>query len=292
MESKTKDLLDIFIAQETKDIPKQIEQFEKITDTLFKLTQSLFDNKVKIAYYQSELEGKLFRHGLANQSIITLLKGNKFKLINNDSSIIDVFSLNSITRMQIESYLIIFYLIFDKIPTTEKNFRYDIYKIHALRKQLTMQIGELPEKKSYLSKIKTELNQSITNIEKSSIFKNANPKLKEKYLNPGFAKLIKSKIIFETSGLNDSRLNQMWELYSNYAHCEHISDRQYNTIYRIEKTTINNSSLSLMINSILTSKIILDFCEEFSVVEKKYSEIDLSIRNYIEYWGKIDLNPS
>ena len=194
--------------------------------------------------------------------------------------------------MQIESYLIIFYLIFDKIPTTEKNFRYDIYKIHALRKQLTMQIGELPEKKSYLSKIKTELNQSITNIEKSSIFKNANPKLKEKYLNPGFAKLIKSKIIFETSGLNDSRLNQMWELYSNYAHCEHISDRQYNTIYRIEKTTINNSSLSLMINSILTSKIILDFCEEFSVVEKKYSEIDLSIRNYIEYWGKIDLNPS
>lgn len=292
MESKTKDLLDIFIAQETKDIPKQIEQFEKITDTLFKLTQSLFDNKVKIAYYQSELEGKLFRHGLANQSIITLLKGNKFKLINNDSSIIDVFSLNSITRMQIESYLIIFYLIFDKIPTTEKNFRYDIYKIHALRKQLTMQIGELPEKKSYLSKIKTELNQSITNIEKSSIFKNANPKLKEKYLNPGFAKLIKSKIIFETSGLNDSRLNQMWELYSNYAHCEHISDRQYNTIYRIEKTTINNSSLSLMINSILTSKIILDFCEEFSVVQKKYSEIDLSIRNYIEYWGKIDLNPS
>lgn len=292
MVSKTKDLLDIFIAQETKDISKQIEQFEKITDTLFKLTQSLFDNKVKIAYYQSELEGKLFRHGLANQSIITLLKGNKFKLINNDSSIIDVFSLNSITRMQIESYLIIFYLIFDKIPTTEKNFRYDIYKIHALRKQLTMQIGELPEKKSYLSKIKTELNQSITNIEKSSIFKNANPKLKEKYLNPGFAKLIKSKIIFETSGLNDSRLNQMWELYSNYAHCEHISDRQYNTIYRIEKTTINNSSLSLMINSILTSKIILDFCEEFSVVEKKYSEIDLSIRNYIEYWGKIDLNHS
>jgi len=292
MVSKTKDLLDIFIAQETKDIPKQIEQFEKITDTLFKLTQSLFDNKVKIAYYQSELEGKLFRHGLANQSIITLLKGNKFKLINNDSSIIDIFSLNSITRMQIESYLIIFYLIFDKIPTTEKNFRYDIYKIHALRKQLTMQIGELPEKKSYLSKIKTELNQSITNIEKSSIFKNANPKLKEKYLNPGFAKLIKSKIIFETSGLNDSRLNQMWELYSNYAHCEHISDRQYNTIYRIEKTTINNSSLSLMINSILTSKIILDFCEEFSVVEKKYSEIDLSIRNYIEYWGKIDLKHS
>ena len=292
MVSKTKDLLDIFIAQETKDIPKQIEHFEKITDTLFKLTQSLFDNKVKIAYYQSEIEGKLFRHGLANQSIVTLIKGNKFKLINNNSSIIDVFSLNSITRIQIESYLIMFYLIFDKIPTTEKNFRYDIYKVHALRKQLTMQIGELPEKKSYLSKIKTELNQSITNIEKSSIFKNADSKLKEKYLNPDFAKLIKSKIIFETSGLNDSRLNQMWELYSNYAHCEHISDRQYNTIYRIEKTTINNSSLSLMINSILTSKIILDFCKEFSVIEKKYSEIDLSIRNYIEYWGKIDLSHS
>lgn len=292
MRPKTKDLLDMLIAQENDDVSMQLNHFDKITDALFKLTQSLFENKVKIDYYQSELEGKLFRHGLANHSIINLIKGNKFKLIKYNTSITDVSSLNSITRMQIESYLITFYLIFDNIPINEKNFRYDVYKIHALRKQLAMKTGEFPEKNDYINKIESELNQSIINIEESSIFKNANLGLKKKYLNPRFAKLINSKTIFIKSGLNNSRINQMWELYSNHAHCEHISDRQYNTTYKIKKTTVRNSSLCITINSILTSKIILDFCKQFDVVKNCYDKLDSSTQNYIEYWGDIDLTHS
>ncbi len=82
---------------------------------MFKLTQSLFDYKEKPPYHLRELEGKYFRFGLANQSLLGLIKGNQFRLIDRDVLIPDIFSFKSLTRMQIESYLIMHYLFFESI---------------------------------------------------------------------------------------------------------------------------------------------------------------------------------
>ena len=78
MDEKTKHLLDIYFAQENNDLEKRIEHFELINNSLFILTQSLFENKEKVKYHQREVEGKFFRFGLANQSLISLIKGNYF----------------------------------------------------------------------------------------------------------------------------------------------------------------------------------------------------------------------
>lgn len=276
------------MAQETNNVVEQIKHFDKITNSLFILTQSLFDNKEKVAYYQRELEGKLFRFGLANQSLINLIKGNQFTLVNIKTRITDMFSINSITRMQIESFLIIYYLFFDKVSVKEKNFRYDIYKVHGLQKQLGFKTStEFPKKQEYLEKMKSELDEAISNIKSSDLFKNADEKTQQSFLKPKYAKLVKSEMLFNKSGIDDTRVNDMWKIYSNHAHSEHISDRQYNTAYKINKSVTESSSLIITINSILTSKIILNFVSQFESVNQKYLELDIESRNHIEIWSQL-----
>lgn len=288
MEERLSHILDIYLADVNKDISRKIDHLISITNSLFVLTQSLYDNNQKVKYHQRELEGKFFRFGLANQSIINLIRGNYFTLIDQQTTIADIFSINSVTRMQIESYLIIYYLIFDEVSDSEKNFRYDVYKLHGLQKQINFKTSSnFPQKQKNIDKIETEIKEAITNIKNSSIYKSASEKKKREYLNPKYAKLIKSEILFKKSGIDDMRTSQMWQIYSNYAHSEHISDRQYNTLYKIEKPLTGNFGLILGINSYMTSKLILNFKKLFDCVERKYLELNSSSRNYIEFWSSL-----
>ena len=289
MKEKLPHIFDIYLAEVNQDISKKIEHLNSMTNSLFVLTQSLYDNNQNVKYHQRELEGKFFRFGLANQSIINLIGGNNFTLINQQTTIADIFSINSVTRMQIESFLIIYYLIFDDVSDSEKDFRYDIYKLHGLQKQINFKTSSyFPQKQKNMEKIEAEILEAITNIKHSSIYKSASEKKKLEYLNPKFAKLIKSEILFEKSGIEDMRANQMWQIYSNYAHSEHISDRQYNTLYKIEKSLISNFSLILAINSFMTSRLIINFKKLFDCVERKYSELNSSSRTYIEFWSAVN----
>ncbi len=183
MNDKIYNLLEIYFAHQNNDMSKRIDHFVSISNSLFILTQCLFDNNEKVKYFQLELEGRLFRFGLANQSLINLIKGNHFTLINEKVQIGDIFSIISITRMQIESFLIMF--------------------------------------------------------------------------------------------------------YSNYAHSEHISDRQYNSYCKMKKSITDSYSLIITINTILTSKLILYFKDSFRSVEKNYLELNSLDRDQIEFWNKV-----
>ena len=44
-ERKQKHLIELYLTEKNNDIKKRIENFESITNSLFVLTQSLFDNK-------------------------------------------------------------------------------------------------------------------------------------------------------------------------------------------------------------------------------------------------------
>lgn len=286
IEEKLSHIFDIYLAEVHEDISRKIEHFDSITNSLFVLTQSLFGNNQKVKYHQRELEGKFFRFGLANQSIINLIRGNDFRLINQQTTIADIFSINSVTRIQIESFLIIYYLIFGEVSDSEKNFRYDIYKLHGLQKQISFKTSaDFPQKQKNIDKIEIEINEAITNIKNSSLYKTASEKKKQEYLKPKFAKLIKSETLFEKSGIDNIRAQQMWQIYSNYAHSEHISDRQYNTLYKTEKSLTSSLSLILAVNSFMTSRLILNFKKLFDCVERKYSELNSSSRSNIEFWS-------
>lgn len=286
MKDRIPHLLDLQTAFKNDDIETRLEHFNMLTNSLFLLTQSLYDNNEKIKYFHTEIENKSFRYGIANRSISNLLNGNQFKLINLEVIITDLFSIFSITRMQIESYTLMFYLFYDCVTEIEKDFRYDVYKLHGLIKQskfnTTSEYG-FEKKKQILDEIEL-LKQKITTYDK---YKSSSIKEQNDFLKPTRAVSLFSKDILAKSGLESSRINEMWNLYSNYAHSEYISDRQFNSIYKIQKSTLNESLLALTINSILTAKICTFLSDSFESAKKTYTELDIKEKVHIEVWSKL-----
>lgn len=287
MNKKNEIIKDILQTQENNDISKMIYEFKIITNSLITLTQSLFDNKENVKYHQKEIESKFFRFGFANHSLVNLMRGNEFTINKHKLIVVDMFSLNTITRMQIESFLIMYYLFFDDVDEPTKNFRYDIYKLHALLKQLSFEItSEIPEKEIQLSKLEFEKNETINNIKNSDIYKKATNKDKKNFLDPKFAKLVKSETLFEKSGLKNIGINKIWQLYSNHAHAEHIGDRQYNS-YRLNDFKESNTSLIINVNTMLSARLILLLVNSFTSLRSKYQEMSVKERTYIEVWNNI-----
>lgn len=284
--NRIKYLFELHDAFKTKDIVSQLSHFKMLTNSLFTLTQSLFDSNEKIKYFHSELENKYFRYGIANHSIINLMTGNEFKLITLDVKITDLFSIFSLTRMQIESYALMFYLFYDDVPENEKNFRYNIYKLHGLIKQskfnTTSEKG-IEKKNKILTEIES-LKETITEFE---TFKNSSLKEQTNFLKPKRAVFLFSKDLLAKSGLESSRIDEMWDLYSNYAHSEYISDRQFNSIYKINKSTLEETLLALNINSIMTARLCIFLTNSFQGVKQKYTELDIKERVHIETWNKL-----
>ena len=114
----------------------ETKRLNLITKHLFRLIQTLYDNKINHPYHLTELEGKYFRFGLANISNMNLIRNHSFELLGREVPLHDFFSLKSLTRMQIESFSLMFYLFFDDVEENEKSFRYDVYKLHGLQKQM------------------------------------------------------------------------------------------------------------------------------------------------------------
>jgi hypothetical protein len=273
---------------DSNNLERDIHDLEKLNNFIFKFTNCLYENNLKMPYHLKELEGKYFRFGNANQSIVSLLKGNKFILITNPANLIDVFSLHSITRMQIESFIIMNYLFFDKVPDTEKEFRYDIYKLHGLKNQASFEINELSENiVIQKGKILNEMAETNQRIVDSQFYIQADNKQKKLYHNPIFAKLVDSKTLFSKFGLERTRIRDLWKLYSNSAHNEHISDRQYNSAIKNGLVDIDTYFLIISVAKLLTARLLKNLVTEFDCVRESYIMLPEKERVPIDVWSNL-----
>lgn len=288
MDDANKHYLEIYLVESSNDLEKKIEFLSSMTNCLFELANNPFEKKINIKFHQQVLEGKAYRFALANNSIISLIKGTKVKILDHEINSIDIDSLNSITRMQIETFLILFYLVFDNVDDESKDFRFNIYKLHALQKQQNFVLSpNFKDTENSREKIAKEMDEAIKAIKQSEIFQNATTTEQNDYLNPRYAKIINSSQLFERSGIQEARLDQMWSIYSNYVHSEYISDRQHN--YRVNNPNSKANSISLIfdLNRMLTARLIWNLKLLYKENIEKYDSFDLKDRIHIETWKEI-----
>lgn len=261
------------------DITKEFEQefgvLKSLNNSLLILINSLAESKAKPLYFQTELESKFHRFFLTNLSILKLVQGLEFEFLGKKYPTRDVFSVHSLSRMQIENFIVMKYLFFDDISDEEKDFRYDIYKFQGLTKQLGFNVTK-PESQKKKDSIIEENNKIKAKIEGSSIFINADAKTKKEFLSAKYALLIKKEDLFESYGLSKLKLNEAWSLYSNHSHSEHIGDRQFNAYYKIEKSTDKAMISPLMNNSVLTAKLCNLMLVNFESAVNKFDTLSLS----------------
>jgi hypothetical protein len=121
-----------------------------------------------------------------------------------------------------------------------------------------------------------EVKKIKTKIQESSIFKDAEIKTKKEYLSAKYALLNKKEDLFERYGLSKLRFNEVWSLYSNHSHSEHIGDRQFNSYYKVEKSTDKAIISSLINNSVLTAKLCNLLLKYFVCSVEKFNALPLS----------------
>lgn len=257
------------------DLIFENKALKSLNNSLLILVNSLYETNFKPNYYQTDLESKFQRFFLTNLSILNLVQGLEFEISGKTHSTRDVFSINSLSRMQIENFIVMKYLFFDNVSEEEKDFRYDIYKFQGLTKQSGFNVTK-PESHKKKDSIIEEIEIIKSKIEKSLFFEEADAKTKIKYLSAKDALLLKKKDLFEICGLSKLKLDEAWSLYSNHSHSEHIGDRQFNYYYKIEKSTDKAMISPLMNNSVLTAKLCNLMLVNFESAVNKFNSFSLS----------------
>lgn len=273
-------------ARKVVEISQKVDgvHLDQLNFALSALSNSLFEYKEAVAYHDSELEGKLFRFIMANSSLIKLLDKNQLRLKDKNYDVLDLPTINSISRMQIETFLMIYYLSFSTGPAEEKDMRYDIYRLHGLKKQaefsVTSQYG-----KTKRAEINQEYETVLDQLKSRPIFKNLEQTYQDKLLQLLHAKIVKPDVLFKESGIKDFGIDELWRLYSNHSHSEYISDRQFRSYYKMAKTKSLSADSNIQFQIILTAKLCRFLIEKFDGPKKVIPSLDETSRILIYTWG-------
>lgn len=273
-------------ARKVVEVSQKVDgvHLDQLNSALSELSNSLFEYKEAVAYHDSELEGKLFRFIMANSSLIKLLDRSKLRLKDKNYDVLDLHTINTISRMQIEAFLMIYYLSFSSGTKEEKDMRYDIYRLHGLKKQ-----GGFTVKSKYgetkRDQINTEYETVLHQLKSREAFKVLNHIQQEKILKLTHAKIIKPEILFTESGISLYGTDELWSLYSNHTHSEYVSDRQFRSYYKNGKHTPLNAQLNIQFQIILTAKLCRFLIEKFDSPKKVINQLNETSRILIYTWG-------
>jgi hypothetical protein len=251
-------------------LEEEIDKLKTLNGSLISLICSLSENVEVGVDFNYDLESKLLRVAFANQSILNLTNGIKLKISAKEINTRDVFSIYSLSRMQIESFLMLFYLFFDNITDEEKDFRYELYKLHGLIKQSKF---KATKKESFEKRelVLAEIEDVKDKLIKNDIFIFANEKEQRNYLKGSKAKIHSSEILFEKIGFTTLNIDGIWSLYSNHIHSEHIGDRQFNSMFKEKMSTDDETVSVTMINSVLTAKLCCFLIDSCKLAEDKFN---------------------
>lgn len=251
-------------------LEEEINKLKTLNGSLISLICSLSENVEVGVDFKYDLESKLLRVAFANQSILNLTNGIELKISDKEINTRDVFSIYSLSRMQIESFLMLFYLFFDNIAEEEKDFRYDLYKLQGLIKQSKFKAT----KKVSLEKrelVLAEIDIVKNNLMKNICFIDADEKEQRNYLKGNKSKLYSTDILFEKIGFTTLNIDGIWSLYSNHIHSEHIGDRQFNSMFKEKMSTDDETVSVIMINSVLTAKLCCFLIDSYNSAEDKFN---------------------
>ena len=281
MNLKDKYTFELYSLMKDGTLKEFIKEFQELNNWFLEILQSLHESKSGVKFYQSELKGKYVRFGFANQSLLALYQGSTYCIRKREIKAIDLHSIYSICRMQIESFIMTIYLFYDQISDEEKEYRYLIYKLHGLIKQSNFNV-RFEQHVKMKAEILSEIEILRTELTKPKYEKFSH--LVKNPLKPRSAKYITTKDSFVMAKLEKGRVNDYWGVLSNHLHSEHISDRQFNFYSENPRLFEDQITLSIEVCMILTSRLIIELKNAFKGVEIYYNTIPLRAQVNIETW--------
>lgn len=283
---------------ESKDINLAREKLNNFLDILLFLNQVLAEEKLKAEehdIYSEQLLIKFYLHGLTILKISDAYpiqsKYYREEIENANTSIkmIDISSLMTVSRAQLETLLMYQHLYINSNDKDEQMLRFKSYILAPLiYRSETFQSNS-----EYIKERKKNDVNSINNlreeIKKLRSFERLSIKQQKTLLEKGSGKLFKHwDTIFKESGFSENGIfSQLYYLLSAYSHSEGLVVLQLKKAQYFNSKH-NNESLFryLFFSLIMTAIMIKNITSKFDLVKSRFQKIDDKDKAEIEIFSK------
>lgn len=289
-EDKIKVLID---EANSLNLPTLIPSLEKILQANAFVVQSLYETKPKLGIGEVYQETLLIKIIFTSRSILELSKGIEFGILNRKekSEIIDRSSIYILTRSIIESFLTLEYLYFNNLSREEQIFRYNLWRISGFMSRQDFKKVKNEKFVSKIKKEKAEIEKLKRVIKKSPFYSKLKKQDLWKLDKYGLPRLMSWSSLLKQSVLRNNLFDKVYKLYSNYAHSEFISMIQLNEgkLSKYDAFNIDTTISTLNIVRVLNCVALSMFINKYEFANKKYQEMDESLRFIIEFWNKFGI---
>jgi hypothetical protein len=261
-----------------------LERLENDLDCLITTYLTLWMNLKDIP--ESEeieiLEKLLLKMQLNLFSLSVLLKGSKYKNLDN---IFDIPSIFTLSRTLIENYLTIEYLFVIKdedLKHTTREERIKSYKFAGYKncKQIANILKDFKFEKEFadiLEKLELEIDvilEKLENIKKKDFGK---PRMGCNW-----------NYLIGKSKLNTKLYKSRWKFFSNYAHSEYMFNKGINE-YISNPNALVARKMCYNVASVIISQLIVIILELFpEILKDKYKEFEIEKRNLVSAYNMLN----
>lgn len=258
---------------------------DRLNSILITQIDELHTQNEKINYWQHPMEALGFKLSSHVASLRNLLSKSSFPYKGTYLKILDSSSINIITRAIIENYLTLYHFHFDAINDEQKEFRFLVYVVSALKNRQSFSTKS-PENAAQKAKDLIEIKKFQEQLKNNKYFLSLSAKQQEHYLKTKEAKELNWTMLLDSSDLKPELFKDMWRLHSNYAHSEFLSILQIR-----DPNNINNLNSNAWLTSELTSMVLASTIYHLGTLFNSSKEIintlDSDNKNLYKYFFDI-----
>jgi hypothetical protein len=228
-----------------------------------------------------DLTRKFFEHTL---TVLYLSRGTNQDLPSLKFSFVDYASIDTLTRVAVEAFLVFHYVFLAPSTADEKEYRYLAYRAAGITERQNVPVST-EEHRQKLAMEKEELYKLHDKLKSNTVFQNLKPKQKELILK-GRWKLPSWREIAIDAGLSEMLAKHVYGSLAGYAHSSFLSVRQMSQVLesKEEEQLIKTSIITM---NIVTANIIQGYCRLFPRVKTVLSK-DLEGSDIMDRWIQVD----
>lgn len=280
----------------TIEIFTALERYNFITEILAKIIIQIEKNNSKNNHWYTFSEKIARKYLYQSYSLEQIFKNQEKR------KYLDISSISSLLRIQIETYLIFFHLFIDKCEMEEKILRFKLWELEGLKNIKKIKPKIIKQKN--LKNEEIDIKKCISEIEEIPYFKNLNVKIQkylikfsfwrydqESFKNIDTNKEIHIRISIEKMliklNLKEEIFNNLYSFTSTHIHSSYWSIIQNLTL--TEEDSITHKYTSIMHASFISCFLIKDLCKIYDCAKvffNKFSENEKNIINSFEISGR------
>jgi hypothetical protein len=270
------------------DLKELHKRFEETNKIIVSLTESLYNEKVKLEFWKENIEILLVKYSFHSFTLSKILNGTEVYNIENKKTIFrDLPTIRILIRALIENYLTIYYLTFEPQNNSIGEFRYYLYKMSGLnsRQKSKVVLDEHIKKKE---NEKIEIENLISLISNNTYFKSLNSREQKDIIKYKRARNFTWETMIEISDLVSERVFPIWKLFSNTAHSELLGSIQFKGYIKAKKEELDNNICNdIIFVNMLNSALILNIREKIPKTNIVFEKISNELIVELNFWNKL-----